>query len=67
MFFIELCLAVVFCDCAVLCVQVAALQRAHPRQRSPSDCVKDQETDKAAKAEQRAVEPNCVWFEDFKL
>jgi hypothetical protein len=37
------------------CVQVAALRWADPRRRSPTDCVKDQETEKAAKIQQRAV------------
>jgi hypothetical protein len=39
------------------CVQVEALRWAEPRQRSSTGCVKDQETVKAAKAQQRAVEP----------
>jgi hypothetical protein len=38
------------------CVQVAALRRGDPHPRSPTDCVKDQETEKAAKAQERAVE-----------
>jgi hypothetical protein len=33
-----------FCVRIVLCVQVAALRRVHPRPRSPTDCVNDQET-----------------------
>jgi hypothetical protein len=39
------------------CVQVSALRRADPRPRSPTDCIKDQETEKAAKAEQKAIGP----------
>jgi hypothetical protein len=38
-------------------VQVAALRRADPRPRSLTDCLKDQGTEKAAKAQQRDVEP----------
>jgi hypothetical protein len=39
------------------CVQVAAWRRTDPRPSSPIVCVKDEETEKAAKAKQRAVEP----------
>jgi hypothetical protein len=46
-----------FCVCAVLCVQVAALRRANPRPRSPTGCVNDQETEKQPGSNKRAVEP----------
>jgi hypothetical protein len=39
------------------CVQVAALRRADPPSKESIYCVKDQETERAAKAQQRAVEP----------
>jgi hypothetical protein len=40
------------------CVQVVALRQADPpRPRSPTDCVKDKETERAMKFQQRAVEP----------
>jgi hypothetical protein len=37
-------------------VHVAALRRADPPTRNPIYCKKDQETEKAAKVQQRAVE-----------
>jgi hypothetical protein len=40
----------------LFCVQVAALQWADPLSKV-SNCVKDQETEKAATAQQRAVKP----------
>jgi hypothetical protein len=40
----------------LFCVQVVALRWADPRPRSPTDCVNDQETEKAAKAQHKAVE-----------
>jgi hypothetical protein len=46
------------CVCSVFvpsCVQVAALRRADPSSKEPTDCLK--ETEKAAKAQQGAVEP----------
>jgi hypothetical protein len=39
------------------CVQVAALRRADPPSKGPTNCVKDQETEKAVKVLQWAVEP----------
>jgi hypothetical protein len=39
------------------CVPVAALRRAHPPSKESYRLCKDQETEKAAKAQQRAVEP----------
>jgi hypothetical protein len=39
------------------CVQMAALQQADPQPRSRTNCVKDQETEKAGKIQQSAVEP----------
>jgi hypothetical protein len=51
-------MSVCVCSAFVLfCVQVSALRRLIPRPRSPTVCVKDQETEKAVKAQQRAVEP----------
>jgi hypothetical protein len=38
------------------CVLVAALRHAYPPSKEATHCVKDQETEKAAKAQQRAVE-----------
>jgi hypothetical protein len=41
----------------LFCAQVAASRLADPSQRSPTDCVKYQEIEKAAKVQQKAVEP----------
>jgi hypothetical protein len=38
-------------------VKIAALRRLIPLPRNPIDCLKDQENEKVAKAQQRAVEP----------
>jgi hypothetical protein len=44
------------CSAFVLsCVQVAALRRAYPPSKESMDCVKDQGTEKAAKAQQMVV------------
>jgi hypothetical protein len=40
----------------LFCVLVAAYDWLTPGSRSPADCVYDQETEKAAKFQQRAVE-----------
>jgi hypothetical protein len=38
-------------------VQVAALRQADPPSEESTDCLKDQETEKAAKAQRRVIEP----------
>jgi hypothetical protein len=42
--------------CTVVCLQVEAWRRPDPRPRSPTDCVKNQGSEKAAKVQQSAVE-----------
>jgi hypothetical protein len=51
---VSVCIYSVF---VLSCVQVAALLRADPPPRSSTNCVKDEETEKAAKAQQMDVEP----------
>jgi hypothetical protein len=46
-----------FCVCAVLCVQVAALRRADTLSKESYRLCTNQETGKVAKVQQRAVEP----------
>jgi hypothetical protein len=46
-----------FCACAALSAQVAALRRADARPRSPTDFVKDQEPEKRSKSNRSAVVP----------
>jgi hypothetical protein len=41
----------------LFCAEIAALQLADPPIRIPTICVKDQETEKAGKVQQRAVGP----------
>jgi hypothetical protein len=49
--------ACVYSVFVLFCMQVAALRRADPGPRNPTDCVKDQETEKATNVQQRAVQP----------
>jgi hypothetical protein len=42
-----------FCVYVALCVQVAALRRADPRVRSPTNFVKDQDTEKQPRPDKR--------------
>jgi hypothetical protein len=51
----NVCIVCIYSVFVLFCMEVEALLISHSR--SPTDCVLDQETEKAGKAQQRAVPP----------
>jgi hypothetical protein len=51
----------------LFCVQVSSLRRLIPCPKGPTDCVKQQETEKLAKVQQRAVDYRQIVIRECNL